>query len=83
MAGLNMGGVIYPWTSATVLSTMIIGIVILILFGLWEWKGTETGILHHELFTHSRSLSTFGICLALIFTDGILAYAFIIAYPLL
>ena len=83
LAGLNMGGSIYPWTSATVLSTMMPGIVLLTLFGVWEWKGTKTGIIHHELFTHSHSLSTFCICVALVFAEGVLVYAFIVFYPLL
>ncbi|KIX97340.1 uncharacterized protein Z520_06792 [Fonsecaea multimorphosa CBS 102226] len=83
LAGVNMGGSVYPWTSATVLSTMLSGIALLILFGVWEWKGTKTGIMHHELFTHSRSLSTFCICVALVFSEGVLVYAFIVFYPLL
>ena len=34
--GLSWGGVVYPWTSAATLSTIMIGTVIMILFALWE-----------------------------------------------
>ncbi|KAJ5974302.1 hypothetical protein N7481_011512 [Penicillium waksmanii] len=50
LTGLNLGGGLYAWASAPVLSTIIIGILCLFSFGIYEWKATTTGILHHELF---------------------------------
>jgi hypothetical protein len=78
-----MGGGQYPWTAAPVLSTVILGIVGLIAFGLYEWKGTKTGIWTHELFTKSKSLRTFVVCLILMFVEGVLVYSFILFYPAL
>jgi hypothetical protein len=49
LVGITLGGN-YPWTSAKVLSTLIIGIVSLIVYGLWEWKGAKNPFMAHELF---------------------------------
>ena len=80
LTGLNLGGGLYDWTNARVLATLIIGLVILIGFGLYEWKGTESGILNHELF-RGRYARTFTICVGLIFIEGILLFSYIIFYP--
>lgn len=34
--GLNWGGVVYPWASARVIATIVIGALALIAFVLWE-----------------------------------------------
>ncbi|KAJ5740472.1 hypothetical protein N7493_000344 [Penicillium malachiteum] len=84
IAGLNLGGGIYSWSAAPVLATLIVGIVCLILFGIYEWKFTSTGILHHDLFrTEGSGGRTFAICVALIFVEGILLFAYSIFYPIL
>jgi len=83
LAGLNLGGAQFAWTAAPVLSTLLIGVVGLAVFGAYEWKGTKTGILHHDLFTQSYSLRTFMICLALMFAEGVLVFSFIVFYPVL
>jgi Fungal trichothecene efflux pump (TRI12) len=36
LIGLNWGGSSYPWTSAQVLCTIIIGMLVLVIFGFWE-----------------------------------------------
>lgn len=51
LVGINYGGNPYPWSSGIVLGTMISGVGLLVLFGLWEWKGTTTGILPHAVFS--------------------------------
>ena len=84
LTGLNLGGGLFPWASATVLVTLIIGIFVLIVFGLYEWKFTKTGILHHDLFKgESGTGSTFAICIILMFIEGILLFAYVIFYPTL
>lgn len=50
LVGINYGGNPYEWSSGIVLGTMISGLGLLIAFGLWEWKGTTTGILPHAVF---------------------------------
>ncbi|EEU35375.1 uncharacterized protein NECHADRAFT_42708 [Fusarium vanettenii 77-13-4] len=50
LVGINYGDNPYEWTSEIVLGTMIPGALLLVMFGLWEWKGTSTGILPHAVF---------------------------------
>ncbi len=79
LTGLTLGGNPWAWTNARVLTTLVVGIVVLIAFGVYEWRGTKTGILHHEMFI----TRTFPICIALIFIEGILLFSFIVFYPVL
>ncbi|RFU27530.1 hypothetical protein B7463_g8817, partial [Scytalidium lignicola] len=84
LSGLILGGNQYSWTNARVLSTIVIGIAVLIGFGLYEWKGTATGILLHDLFKGGKAQGrTFAICVFLIFLEGILIFTYNIFYPVL
>lgn len=84
LTGLNLGGGLYSWASAPVLATLIIGTLILGVFGIYEWRLTMTGILHQDLFRGpNHSGRTFGICIALIFVEGISLFAYVIFYPVL
>ena len=84
LVGLNLGGNLYPWTNAKVLITMILGIFILIAFGLWEWKGTKVGIMNHELFIgENKRGRSFSIYVSLIFIEAILLFTFAIFYPVM
>ena len=84
LVGLNLGGGQYAWVNARVLAALIIGIVILILFGVYEWKFTSTGILHHALFRRGDGNGrTLAICIWLIFVEGILLFAYVGFYPIL
>ncbi|KAH7121484.1 fungal trichothecene efflux pump [Dactylonectria macrodidyma] len=57
LVGINFGGNPYEWTSGTVLGTLVFGVFLLVIFGLWEWKGTSTGILPHAVF-QDRNFNT-------------------------
>lgn len=82
LVALNLGGELYAWTSARVITTLIVGLAVLLAFGIYEWKGTTTGILHHELFRGGKNEGrTFGICVLLIFLEGVLLFTYIIFYP--
>jgi MFS family permease len=63
---------VYPWSSPIIISTLVVGSVMLIMFGLHEWRFTRTGMLHHGLFSRGRN---FAICLVLIFTEGLAFFA--------
>jgi hypothetical protein len=84
LVGLNLGGGTFTWTAVPVLANLIIGISVLIMFGIYEWKFTKTGILHHDLFhggkEHGR---TFAICVCLIFIEGIMLFSYILFYPVM
>ncbi|OBU00219.2 hypothetical protein VE01_01673 [Pseudogymnoascus verrucosus] len=84
LTGLNLGGSIFPWRAVETLSTLIIGLVLLIAFGIYEWLFTKTGILHHDLFVAGKDTGrTFAICVGLMFIEGILLFSYIIFYPVL
>ncbi|ETI27892.1 hypothetical protein G647_00341 [Cladophialophora carrionii CBS 160.54] len=84
LTGLNLGGNLYPWTNARTLATLIIGLVILVVFGVYEWKGTKMGIMNHELFRGGKAQGrTFAICVGLIFIEGIMLFSYIVFYPVL
>ena len=38
LMGISWGGTIYPWKSAAVISSIVIGAVVLIVLMVWEWK---------------------------------------------
>lgn len=82
LVGLNLGGNQFAWANVRVLTTMIIGLISLVAFGVYEWLGTKTGILHHDLF-RGGAARTVVICICLIFIEGVLAFAYLIFYPLL
>ncbi len=63
---------VYHWSSPNIVGPLVVGVILLIVFVLYEWKVTTTGILHHGLFSRGRN---FAICLALIFTEGLAFFA--------
>lgn len=82
LTGLNLGGEQYLWGNGRVLGTLIVGIALLVGFGLYEWKGTATGILHHELFHNEAGFGrSFALCVMLMLVEGILLFSVIIFYP--
>jgi MFS family permease len=81
LVGLGIGGALYAWTNGRVLGTMITGIVILVGFAFYEWKGTSTGILHHDLFNGGKRGRTLAVFVGLVFVEGIMLFAFTIFYP--
>lgn len=84
LVGLTLGGEQYAWTNARVLGTLLTGLVILVCFGIYEWKGTSTGFLHHDLFRGDHGMGrTFAISLWLIFAEGILLFSYVSFYPIL
>lgn len=84
LTGLNLGGGLYSWTNARVLSTLVIGLVILAVFSVWEWKGTANGMLAHEIFRGGKVAGrTFSICLGLMFIEGIMLFSYVIFFPTL
>lgn len=84
LAGLNLGGGLYAWANARVLATIIVGITLLIAFGVYEWKFTKTGILNHDLFRGGKDRGrTFTLCLFLVFIEGLLLFAYAIFYPVM
>jgi hypothetical protein len=74
---LVWGGNSYAWHSAHTLATLLIGITVLIIFGFYEWKGTNRGLLDHRLFKNSN----FAILLSIAFVDGLLLFGMLVFMP--
>lgn len=84
LVGLTLGGGLYPWTNGKVLGTMITGLLILVCLGLYEWKGTSVGFLHHDLFRGRNGMGrTFAIATWLLFAEGITLFSYIVFFPLM
>lgn len=84
ITGTGLGGGLYAWNDARTLSTMISGIITLGAFGIYEWKGTKTGILHHDLFRGGRDKGqTFAICVVLVSMEAVMIFGFALFYPVL
>ena len=81
---MNLGGNQYAWTNVRVLAPMGVGLVSMIVFFIWEWKGTKTGILHHQLFyAEGGARAGFLIYVGLMFAEGVLVYSVIVFYPIM
>ncbi|KAL2823598.1 major facilitator superfamily domain-containing protein [Aspergillus cavernicola] len=70
LVALHYGGNPDPWDSAKVLAPLILGIVCIFTFAVWEWKGTSDGLLRHDLFEHRNYATT----LLAIFTAGMVFF---------
>lgn len=53
LVALGSGGYTHSWGSAYVLSTLIIGIVLILAFVGWEWKGAKHPMVPPQLFTNN------------------------------
>ena len=84
LVALNLGGGLFAWTNARVLALLVIGIATLVGFGVFQWKGTDTGILHHGLFRGGKEAGrSFAIYVILMMIEGVLLFSYVIFYPVL
>ena len=63
--GLTWGGVQYTWTSAKVLAPLVVGLVGMVLFVLYEAKVAKNPIVPPFLLSNRTSLSGYAHCLLL------------------
>ena len=66
MLGLTWGGGEYPWKSAHVIATIIIGFAVCVTFVAWQWKGTPYPLVPLHIF---KSRIVNGACLTM-FING-------------
>ncbi|KAH6644101.1 major facilitator superfamily domain-containing protein [Boeremia exigua] len=48
---LTWAGGEYAWASAHVIATLVLGVVIMLCFLLWQWKGTKVPLVTMDIFT--------------------------------
>jgi hypothetical protein len=73
LMGIAFGGKTFPWKSAAVIVTIVMGLLSFVVLGFWEWKGARNPFFAHEMF-QGRS-SRFPILLGLTFVGGMSTYA--------
>ncbi|KAF5021589.1 hypothetical protein F66182_6371 [Fusarium sp. NRRL 66182] len=61
LLGLELGGVTFPWDSATTICLIVFGILIVVLFLLYEWKVAQIPILPIRLFSTQNSMACYGV----------------------
>ena len=84
LVALNLGGGLFSWTDPHVLVPLVVGLVTLIGFAVYAWKGTRDGILHHELFQSGReSGRTFVNCIVPMVIEGLMLFSYMILYPII
>jgi MFS family permease len=68
--GLAWSNSPYPWKNAHILGTFTPGLVLLLLFCLYEWRFKKDGIAHHGLFRDSN----YTVALTIAFQEGIAVF---------
>ncbi|KAH7313054.1 MFS multidrug transporter-like protein [Rhexocercosporidium sp. MPI-PUGE-AT-0058] len=62
LLGLQMAGIDHPWDSAIILSFLIIGTALAILFFLWEWRFAQYPLMPLRVLNNRTSISALGVC---------------------
>ncbi|KAE8371691.1 major facilitator superfamily domain-containing protein [Aspergillus bertholletiae] len=66
LLGLTWGGGEYPWASAHVIATIVVGCVVAMAFVVWQWKGATYPLVPMHIF---KSRIVNGACLTM-FING-------------
>ena len=59
--GLQFGGVSQPWDSAEVLCLLIFGVLLWVVFGIWEWKFAVYPMMPMGIFSSVSKAATLGV----------------------
>lgn len=62
LLGLEFGGVIFPWNSATVICLIVFGVAVFGMFIINEWKFARYPVMPLRLFKHRNNIASFGVC---------------------
>lgn len=78
MMGMQWGGYQYPWSSAHVLVPLILGIVLIVAFVLWEGYGAKHPMFPKRLRQEPRIL---GLTLVITFISGANFFSILMFWP--
>ncbi|KAJ5019080.1 Efflux pump dotC [Colletotrichum sp. SAR 10_99] len=62
MLGLTWGGGEYPWNSAHVIATIVVGFVVCVAFVMWQWQGAKFPLVPLHIF---KSKIVNGACITM------------------
>ncbi|RYP29596.1 hypothetical protein DL767_006648 [Monosporascus sp. MG133] len=70
--GLEFGGIAYPWNSPTTICLIVFGVLVIVLFYLFEKKFAEFPIIPARLFTPWQNILAFFVCFShgMVFISG-------------
>ncbi|KAF1988842.1 hypothetical protein K402DRAFT_327999 [Aulographum hederae CBS 113979] len=74
LVGIGLGGVNFPWSSAGAIAPIVIGFLLILSFGFWEWKVAANPFMTHDLFT-AKTARTFCLFLPITFVGGMGIYS--------
>ncbi|KAM5349777.1 hypothetical protein ACJ41O_006282 [Fusarium nematophilum] len=57
LLALNWSGGTYPWSDVHVIAPLVVGFVLFVLFGLYEWKGRVDGLVAHVFFRQNANFA--------------------------
>jgi hypothetical protein len=80
LVALQSGGYTHPWKSAYVQCTLISGILLIVAFVLWEWKGAKFPMVPKEIFAGQRIV---GLAFSITFISGMNFYSILNFSPVL
>ncbi|KZT61404.1 MFS general substrate transporter [Calocera cornea HHB12733] len=72
LLAFDWSGGAYPWSSANVIAPLVIGLVLLVAFCLYEWLGRSDGIAAHVFFQRGRN---FPLSLFAFAVEGFIFYS--------
>ncbi|KAF2871405.1 major facilitator superfamily domain-containing protein [Massariosphaeria phaeospora] len=67
LMALQWGGITYPWSSGRIIGLLVGGIVILIIFSVWQWRAGDMAMIPPRVFTQRSVLFA---CLTAMFGMG-------------
>ncbi|KAH6869408.1 major facilitator superfamily domain-containing protein [Thelonectria olida] len=79
LVALQGGGYTHPWKSAYILVQLILGIVLIALWIIWEWKFAKNPMVPRELFAGQKIA---GMAFFIAFVAGLNFYSLINFFPL-
>lgn len=79
LVGLQAGGYTHPWTSAGTLAPLIIGLLLIVAFVVWEAKFAKNPMVPGGLFHGQRIVAG---CFLISFVAGMNFYSLLNFYPL-
>ncbi|KAK5090250.1 hypothetical protein LTR05_000421 [Lithohypha guttulata] len=80
LVAMQAGGYSHPWTSAYVLVTLIVGLLLIVAFCVWEWKFAKYPMIPHEMFAGQKIV---GMAFGIAFVAGMNFYALLNFFPLM
>ncbi|OOQ88867.1 putative major facilitator superfamily transporter [Penicillium brasilianum] len=79
LVAIQAGGSSHSWSSSYVLVQLVLGIVLIISWGVWEWKFARVPMVPHAMFAGQRAV---GLAFLVAFIAGLNFYSVINFLPL-